>query len=69
VNLNITNLGWKYRDKTTTGPSDAANAIKKHGVGVKCATINPDEERVKEFGLKADVRSAERNIRQHSSAA
>ena len=41
---------------------DAANAIKEHGVGVKCATITPDEARVKEFGLK-DVPLAKRTIR------
>jgi isocitrate dehydrogenase len=42
---------------------DAANAIKEHGVGVKCATITPDEARVKEFGLKAMYRSPNGTIR------
>jgi isocitrate dehydrogenase len=42
---------------------DAANAIKQHGVGVKCATITPDEARVKEFGLKAMYRSPNGTIR------
>jgi isocitrate dehydrogenase len=42
---------------------DAANAIKQHGVGVKCATITPDEARVKEFGLKQMYRSPNGTIR------
>jgi isocitrate dehydrogenase len=42
---------------------DAANAIKEHGVGVKCATITPDEARVKEFGLKQMYRSPNGTIR------
>src|SRR6476659_5393697 len=42
---------------------DAANAIKKHGVGVKCATITPDEARVEEFGLKQMYRSPNGTIR------
>ena len=42
---------------------DAANAIKKHGVGVKCATITPDEARVEEFGLKEMYRSPNGTIR------
>ena len=42
---------------------DAANAIKKHGVGVKCATITPDEARVEEFGLKRMYRSPNGTIR------
>ena len=42
---------------------DAANAIKLHGVGVKCATITPDEARVKEFGLKHMWRSPNGTIR------
>jgi isocitrate dehydrogenase len=42
---------------------DAANAIKKHGVGVKCATITPDEDRVEEFGLKKMWRSPNGTIR------
>jgi isocitrate dehydrogenase len=42
---------------------DAANAIKKHGVGVKCATITPDEARVKEFGLKKMWKSPNGTIR------
>src|SRR3712207_8791717 len=42
---------------------DAANAIKEHGVGVKCATITPDEARVEEFGLKRMYRSPNGTIR------
>ena len=42
----------KIEIKPTTGYSELANAIKKYGVGVKCATITPDEDRVKEFKLK-----------------
>jgi len=53
VKLEYYDLGMEYRDKTNDQVTiDAANAIKKHGVGVKCATITPDEARVKEFGLK-----------------
>jgi isocitrate dehydrogenase len=42
---------------------DAANAIKKYGVGVKCATITPDEQRVEEFGLKKMWKSPNGTIR------
>ncbi|MCA9855597.1 MAG: NADP-dependent isocitrate dehydrogenase, partial [Dehalococcoidia bacterium] len=53
VQLEYYDLGIEYRDKTNDQVTvDAAEAIKKHGVGVKCATITPDEERVEEFGLK-----------------
>jgi len=46
-------LGIEYRDKTNDQVTiDAANAIKKYNVGIKCATITPDEARVKEFNLK-----------------
>ena len=46
-------LGMESRDKTDDQITvDAANAIKKYGVGVKCATITPDEARVEEFKLK-----------------
>ena len=48
---------------TTRSPIDAANAIKKHGVGVKCATITPDEARVEEFGLKKMWKSPNGTIR------
>ena len=53
VDLDYYDLGMEYRDETDDQVTvDAANAIKKHHVGVKCATITPDEARVKEFGLK-----------------
>ncbi len=53
VNLDYYDLGIEHRDATDDQVTiDAANAIKQHGVGVKCATITPDEARVKEFNLK-----------------
>jgi isocitrate dehydrogenase len=53
VDLEYYDLGIENRDATDDQVTiDAANAIKKHGVGVKCATITPDEARVKEFSLK-----------------
>jgi isocitrate dehydrogenase len=53
VNLEYYDLSIENRDKTDDQVTiDSANAIKKHGVGVKCATITPDEARVEEFGLK-----------------
>ncbi|WP_020662662.1 NADP-dependent isocitrate dehydrogenase [Amycolatopsis benzoatilytica] len=53
VNLDYYDLGIEERDRTDDQITvDAANAIKRHGVGVKCATITPDEARVEEFGLK-----------------
>src|SRR5262249_24458475 len=57
-------LGMEHRDKTNDQVTiDAANAIKKVGVGVKCATITPDEARVKEFGLKEMWKSPNGTIR------
>ena len=54
----------EYRDQTNDQVTiDAANAIKKDGVGVKCATITPDEARVKEFGLKQMWKSPNGTIR------
>ena len=53
IELEYYDLGIESRDATDDQITiDAANAIKKHGVGVKCATITPDEARVEEFGLK-----------------
>jgi isocitrate dehydrogenase len=53
VNLEYYDLGMEHRDDTDDQVTmDSAHAIKKHGVGVKCATITPDEARVAEFGLK-----------------
>jgi isocitrate dehydrogenase len=64
VNIEYYDLGIEYRDKTDDQVTiDAANAIKKHGVGVKCATITPDEARVEEFGLKKMWRSPNGTIR------
>ena len=57
-------LGIEHRDATDDQVTiDAANAIKRHGVGVKCATITPDEARVTEFGLKRMWRSPNGTIR------
>ncbi|MEL6623769.1 MAG: NADP-dependent isocitrate dehydrogenase, partial [Pseudomonadota bacterium] len=64
VNLEYYDLGVEYRDKTDDQVTvDAAEAIKKHGVGVKCATITPDEARVEEFNLKRMYRSPNGTIR------
>ena len=64
VNLEYYDLGISSRDATDDQITvDAANAIKKHGVGVKCATITPDEARVEEFGLKRMYRSPNGTIR------
>ncbi|QIS09137.1 NADP-dependent isocitrate dehydrogenase [Nocardia arthritidis] len=64
VNLEYYDLGIEYRDKTDDQVTiDAANAIKQHGVGVKCATITPDEARVKEFGLKKMWKSPNGTVR------
>jgi isocitrate dehydrogenase len=53
VDLRYYDLGIEERDRTDDQVTiDAAHAIKEHGVGVKCATITPDEARVEEFGLK-----------------
>ena len=64
VNLEYYDLGVEHRDATKDQVTiDAANAIKKHGVGVKCATITPDEARVKEFNLKEMWKSPNGTIR------
>ena len=66
VNLEYYDLGIENRDATDDQVTiDAAHAIQKHGVGVKCATITPDEARVEEFGLKKMWKSAERHDPQH----
>lgn len=53
ISIDYYDLGLPYRDKTDDKVTvDAAEAVKKHGIGVKCATITPDEARVKEFSLK-----------------
>ncbi|PIP91287.1 MAG: isocitrate dehydrogenase (NADP(+)) [Bdellovibrionales bacterium CG12_big_fil_rev_8_21_14_0_65_38_15] len=64
VNIEYYDLGMEYRDKTDDQVTiDASNAIKKHGVGIKCATITPDEDRVTEFKLKKMYRSPNGTIR------
>ncbi len=64
IELKYYDLGMEYRDATNDQVTiDAANAIKKYGVGVKCATITPDEARVEEFGLKKMWKSPNGTIR------
>ena len=64
INIDYYDLGIENRDATDDQVTiDAANAIKKHGVGIKCATITPDEARVKEFGLKKMWKSPNGTIR------
>ncbi|MDF7665011.1 NADP-dependent isocitrate dehydrogenase [Bifidobacterium sp. ESL0745] len=64
INLDYYDLGIENRDATDDQVTiDAANAIKKHHVGVKCATITPDEARVKEFNLKKMWKSPNGTIR------
>ena len=64
VDLKYYDLGIEKRDETEDRITiDAAEAIKTYGVGVKCATITPDEARVKEFGLKQMWRSPNGTIR------
>src|SRR4051794_41491452 len=64
VELLYYDLGIESRDATADQITvDAANAIKEYGVGVKCATITPDEARVEEFGLQEMYRSPNGTIR------
>ena len=64
IKLLYYDLGMESRDKTEDQITiDAAEAIKKYKVGIKCATITPDEDRVKEFGLKKMYRSPNGTIR------
>ncbi|GMV85290.1 MAG: isocitrate dehydrogenase [NADP] [Dehalococcoidia bacterium] len=64
IQLEYYDLGIEHRDATNDQVTvDAANAIKKHGVGVKCATITPDEARVAEFNLKQMWKSPNGTIR------
>jgi isocitrate dehydrogenase len=64
VNLEYYDLGIEHRDKTDDQVTiDSAHAIQKHGVGVKCATITPDEARVEEFKLKKMWKSPNGTIR------
>jgi isocitrate dehydrogenase len=64
VQLDYYDLGIEHRDATGDQVTiDSAEATKKHGVAVKCATITPDEARVKEFGLKKMWKSPNGTIR------
>ena len=64
LNIKYYDLGVEYRDETNDQVTiDAANAILEHGVGIKCATITPDEARVKEFNLKQMWKSPNGTIR------
>ena len=64
IDLEYYDLGIENRDATNDQVTiDAAHAIQKHGVGVKCATITPDEARVEEFGLKKMWKSPNGTIR------
>jgi isocitrate dehydrogenase len=64
IDLKYYDLGMEHRDATDDKVTvDAANAIKQYGVGVKCATITPDEARVKEFNLKQMWKSPNGTIR------
>lgn len=64
LNIEYYDLGIENRDATDDRVTvDAAKAIQKHGVGIKCATITPDEARVEEFGLKKMYRSPNGTIR------
>jgi isocitrate dehydrogenase len=64
IDLKYYDLGVEMRDQTDDQITiDSANAIKQYGVGVKCATITPDQDRVKEFNLKQMWRSPNGTIR------
>ncbi|TAF45333.1 MAG: NADP-dependent isocitrate dehydrogenase [Sphingobacteriales bacterium] len=64
LDIKYYDLGIEFRDETDDQVTiDAANAIKQYGVGIKCATITPDEARVKEFSLKQMWRSPNGTIR------
>ncbi len=64
VDIKYYDLGLEYRDETNDQVTiDSANAIKEYGVGIKCATITPDEARVKEFNLKQMWKSPNGTIR------
>jgi isocitrate dehydrogenase len=64
LDIKYYDLGVEYRDETSDQVTiDAANAIKQYGVGIKCATITPDEARVKEFNLKQMWKSPNGTIR------
>lgn len=64
IDIKYYDLGMEYRDETNDQVTvDAAHAIRQYGVGIKCATITPDEQRVKEFSLKQMWKSPNGTIR------
>lgn len=64
IDLKVYDLGIQYRDETNDQVTiDCANAVKKYNVGIKCATITPDEKRVEEFKLKQMWKSPNGTIR------
>lgn len=64
IELDYYDLGVEYRDKTDDKVTvDSAHAIQKYGVGVKCATITPNQDRVKEYNLKQEWKSPNGTIR------
>ena len=64
MKLEYYDLGLKHRDDTDDQVTvDAAEAIKKFGVGVKCATITPNKDRIEEYGLKQEWRSPNGTLR------
>ena len=66
IDLLYFDLGVEHRDATDDRVTvDCAEAIKEIGVGIKCATITPDEARVEEFGPQEDVALAQRHDPQH----
>ena len=67
LDIKYYDLGMKSRDDSDDQITiDSAKAIKEHNVGIKCATITPDEARVKEFKLKKNVEISERNYPKYS---
>ena len=67
IDIKYFDLSIKNRDKTNDKITiDAAYAIKKYCIGIKCATITPDEARVKEFNLKKNVVISKRNNKKYS---
>jgi len=66
LDIKYYDLGVEYRDETNDQVTiDAANAIREFGVGIKCATITPDEARVKEFNLKTNVEKPQWNHQEY----
>ena len=66
IDIKYYDLSIQKRDETNDQITlDAANAVKKYNIGIKCATITPDEDRVKEFGLKKMWRSPNGTIRNY----